>query len=362
MNTLEALDSQDVTLFTPVEADFDALNDYYHTSVDFETVQTVVPEPLSSVPLSLRRRYARVFQHALLSRIVATRHASDLDVLVSTFNEAPQTGSGRTVQYVHCPLYGRDSHPVDLRPATPVQRAYSRTCSKVAGVSPDSLAGTTVLVNSDWMGEIVKTVYGTETTTIYPPIDVAPLREAAERSRDRRDFVMVGRVTPDKNVLETIDVIAGVRDRGHDIGLTIVGPIGRSKYGRAVSRRAAGEPFVTLLGEVNRERLVEILGRHRYGIHGKTHEHFGIVVAEMVAAQTLPIVPDSGGQREIVGHRDELLYGSTKEAERNVDRILSDSELERRIREELPDPTERFGRRRFRERIRSIVTPSREVA
>jgi hypothetical protein len=75
----------------------------------------------------------------------------------------------------------------------------------------------------------------------------------------------------------------------------------------------------------------------------------------MVASGTLPFVPDSGGQREVVGKQDALTYRSVADAVETIDRVLSDGTLERRLRQGLPDAERAFGHERFRETIRTVV-------
>jgi glycosyltransferase involved in cell wall biosynthesis len=109
------------------------------------------------------------------------------------------------------------------------------------------------------------------------------------------------------------------------------------------------------LGEVGYDRLAELIAGHRYGLHGRPYEHFGIVVAEYVAGGAIPFVPDSGGQREIVGGAPELCFADPDEAVEKIDRVLSDAALQRRLRGDLENGCEAFAADRFRDRIRDLV-------
>ena len=353
LHFIEALESSyEVTLFTTISPDFDSLNNYYGTNVS--SVDVIVPSVLRQIPLEVRRDYAGVFLYAVLVRVVKSLAADSLDALVSTFNEIGGIDGLPTVQYIHCPLYNRKKHPAPLRPDGFIQQAYSGTCARIAGISDQTMALGTVLTNSDWMGTVVERIYDVSTNTVYPPVDTTPFVEAKEKSTCS-DFVTVGRQTPDKNILQSIEIIQRVRDQGHSVGLTIVGPSGDPEYAATVEKRASESSFVEFVGEVDRTELVDIISRHRYGLHGKEYEHFGIVVAEMVAANTLPFVPRSGGQQEIVNNQNLLTYNSVSDAVDKINKVLSDEQLEEQTRHNLPDTTAKYGRKRFKRRVSHIL-------
>jgi len=73
------------------------------------------------------------------------------------------------------------------------------------------------------------------------------------------------------------------------------------------------DPCSPQSGQPASERLVNLFGRHRWGLHGRKPEHFGIAVPEQVASEIVPFVPDCGGGREIVGEDPRLLYDSAGE-------------------------------------------------
>jgi glycosyltransferase involved in cell wall biosynthesis len=97
-----------------------------------------------------------------------------------------------------------------------------------------------------------------------------------------------------------------------------------------------------------------MVSTHKYGLHGRVNEHFGIAVAETLAGGALPFVHKSGGPREIVGEDDRVLYQDIGEAVSKVDEVLTESDGDE-ILEDLPDAEEKFGLKRFRRDIRGAV-------
>ena len=71
-------------------------------------------------------------------------------------------------------------------------------------------------------------------------------------------------------------------------------------------------------GPVQGDAKRALLRGHRFGIHCRSHEPFGIAVAELAAAGCVTFVPDGGGQVEIVDHPD-LIYTSPEAAIEKID-------------------------------------------
>ncbi|WP_435179292.1 glycosyltransferase family 4 protein [Halorussus sp. AFM4] len=350
MNVLEALqDDHDVTLLTLTDPDLRELNDYFRTDVRDVRVRT---PPLVESFLDWLDDPRYNLRNALLNRFVA-RERDRFDLAVGTDNELGVAGP--LVQYVHTPRFARLVVSKRVGEDGFVDHAYDRFSWLVGGFDPDRVRESTVLANSGWIADVFQDAYGARPEVVHPPVDT---RGFAERDRpfDEREpgFVTVGRLARYKNVLENVEIVDRVRDRGHDVHLHLVGPGYDDEYTREVERAAAERDYVRVEGEVSREELVDIVTTHRYGLHGKRHEHFGMAVAELVAGGTVPFVPDNGGQREIVGS-DRLTYSTTDEAVERIDRVLSDPEEARELRRGTAEIERRYGRERFHREIREIA-------
>jgi len=362
MNTLEALQAEhSLSLFSFDQPDFDALNDFCGTDVDPVPVHR--PErlgPLFNAAVSTANdltsgRFGPHIQlkTAVLNKLVRERSA-EFDLRVSTGNELAIPNP--SVQYLHFPMFNRRSLDGELAATGVYNRWYDQLCSRLAGVGDASLAEATVLTNSEWTARRVEQIYETSARVLYPPVNVTEFSERPPEDRDR-GFVTIGRVAPDKNQLATIDIVRQVRERGHDVDLYIIGPSAEHNrdYKKAVRTSAATLDFVTYEGELSREELVSLVCSHRYGIHGKPREHFGITVAELVAGGTLPFVPASGGQVELVNRQDDLLWSSVDDAVEKIDSVLSDPDREANLRAGLPDVSESLGHERFQAEMAAIV-------
>ncbi|MFC6976867.1 glycosyltransferase [Halomicroarcula sp. GCM10025709] len=127
---------------------------------------------------------------------------------------------------------------------------------------------------------------------------------------------------------DAIRAVDGVRERGYDLHLHLVGSAAEAyrSYVDRVEAAVAAREHVTLERSVPRTRLEALLGSHRYGLNPKRGEHFGMALAEYVAAGMVPFAHDSGGQRDVVDGAEDRLFGTVTEAtERLVAAIEADA-------------------------------------
>jgi glycosyltransferase involved in cell wall biosynthesis len=348
LNILEAIqDEHDVTLLTTKPVDLDYQNKYHGTNV--AEVEVHCPRLFDGFGEIVGDRFG-ILRYALLNRHVQRRE-EEYDLVISSFNEFESDNP--CICYFHHPMYDRSGLEHDVQSNNLVRRAYKRLAAEVAGVSARSFRSTINLSNSDWTGAMVEHLYGTKPKTLYPPVDVSDFSGATGGGREN-GFVSIGRIAPDKNVLRNIEIVSRLREQGHDVHLHLVGPVQRSGYFERV--KALADPsFVSIEGQVARERLIELVQTHRYGLHGKEYEHFGIVIVEMIAGGMLPFLPATGGQTEIVENDSRVLYESTEDAVKKADRVLSDDRVERELRDAFVGLTERYSRDRFQTLFQEVV-------
>ena len=355
MNVLDALqDDHEVTLLTLTEPNLDELNAYFNTDV-----RDIVVERAGVLAPWLHERYGLqyyILQNALLGRYARSRSA-DFDLLVSTINEL---GLGsNAVQYIHFPFdwtVSLENREHIFHPTVEEDSFYERLCTTAGSVDLSELRECTLLANSTWTAEVVKDAYDTTPQVCYPPVDTAEFSDFETPWADRENgFVTVGRIERSKRIAEMIEIIDDVCERGHDVHFHIIGPTVDEEYYREVSSMANDREYVILEGEVPREELVERICTHRYGIHGKQYEHFGMAVAELAAGEAIPFVPATGGQHDIIDGREQLEYESPSDAVDRIDHVLSTPSLQRELRIGRAEIERRFGRERFKTEFKSIV-------
>lgn len=303
-----------------------------------------------------------LWKHNQLARI-GRRIGAHSDVVIGVNCEADLGPRG--IQYVHFPRYEDPRLRGGRLPRDPgafkwyhrsslLMQLYFRACAVASGYSEARMRRNVTLVNSDWTAEYVRKVHAIEPITVYPPVaDDFPHVAWSEREAG---FVCVGRISPEKRLEMIADILAGVRQRGHDVRLQIIGvrDADEAYFGvvRALARR---ENWITLHLDLPRAALIALLATQRFGIHGMRGEHFGMAVGEMVNAGCIVFAPDDGGPVEIIGDHPGLIYRSADDAVDKIDALLRDPALQETARTHLAQRRTRFSTDVFMREIRAVV-------
>jgi glycosyltransferase involved in cell wall biosynthesis len=352
---LEALrDEHELSLLTWEPPDLAACNRYFGTSLrpgDFR---------LHLVPAVVRRlgrltpTSASLLKHTYLVRsghALAARH----DVVLGANNEVDFGRPG--VQYIHYPKIGMARPEADLHwyhASQTLLGLYARLCARVGHFSTARMRANLTLVNSAYIGDLVRSLHGIEPVVLHPPVPgdfpPVPWEERADA------FVCIGRISREKRIETIVDVLRRVRAAGGEVGLHVVGtpddpPCWRRV--RALAREHAA--WMTLHTDLPRAELVRLVAHQRWGIHAMAEEHFGIAVAEMVRAGCIVFVPDDGGQVEIVGEEARLRWTSPEDAVGKILATLADTSRQAALRAHLAERAGLFSTERFCSELRALV-------
>lgn len=355
MNVLEALqDEYDLTLLTLTEPDIPALNEYFNTDVDGDELEIRLAGRLAPTVHQYCGLTYYILQNALLGRY-ARRKADEFDLMVSTINEL---GLGPTaIQYIHFPFdwaASATNREEIFHPTVANDSFYERLCTHLGGIDRGSLQTNTLFANSDWTADVVEDAYDVRPEVLHPPVDKSGFTETPWEERES-GFVTVGRIERSKRIAEQIEIIDRLRHKGHAVHLHVIGPTVDEDYHEEVANLAATRPYVELEGEVDRSTLVERICSHRYGLHAKEYEHFGMAVAELAAGGAIPFVPANGGPGTIVDDPDHQTYHSVHDAVDSIEEVLTDPDLQRSLRSHPNEIERRFGCDRFQSAIRAAV-------
>ena len=85
-------------------------------------------------------------------------------------------------------------------------------------------------------------------------------------------------------------------------------------------------------------------------------EHFGMTTVEAMSAGAVPIVINSGGQKEIVTQgRNGLLWDELDELSRETTRLITDANLLERMSKEAVSASSKFGRAIFVAKMERVI-------
>jgi glycosyltransferase involved in cell wall biosynthesis len=268
-------------------------------------------------------RHLILFRYALVCRVLPGL-AQPYDHVFLTFGEGPPLDRP-SVTLHHAPaLFSTDPAALAALGAEGrgrlhlgLRQIYTRACRAVAGTARP--APTRRLANSCWTARTIA-ARGAEPppAIIRPP--VAP-RPNAGTQKAPACIVALGRIVRNKRLEEAIAILAGLQDLGLPAELHIVGRAG-CRYADRLIRRHSGRPGLHVHADADDASLSALLARARFGLHCYRHEHFGIAVAEMITAGTVPLVYDGGGVRELVT-RPDLRFRSPAEAVRKLAALIA---------------------------------------
>jgi len=353
---LQALrDEYDVTLATLGPVDYESVNRSFGTSLHMDDFR------IRLAPPSWRGMMRNMpTPGALMEQCVTIRWARNLDhenrfdALVSTQNEADFGRRG--LHYVHFPwayLPRPDNEMRWYHRIPGFLYGYRACCRRVAGATDEGLRRNVALANSEFVAGRIRDVHRVESRILYPPVPGGfPSVPWENRAGD---IVALGRMHATKRWETAVEIADRVRSRGIDISLTLISHRDDIECGARMEALAAARPWFRILYDLSRERMVEEVARHRYGLHTMENEHFGIAPAELQRAGCITFVHRSGGPMEIVGRREELMFDGAAEGCERICTVVRDTAAQVELRRFAAERAECFSEERFCGELRGYV-------
>jgi len=305
-------------------------------------------------PFFVYRGYS--FQ-VLFSNMLAFRKLHRFDIIINS-NSAPyfMPSNVLKIYYFHFPLEAEWAYNARYRSWK--YKAYlwplQITCHLLRPVLTNSI----LLANSDFTRQVVSEFYNVpqnEVEVVYPPAyNETEWAFTAEKPKDSVDVLSIGAFTPDKMQLEQIQI-------AEECPEWIFGIAGRIKsrtYYIACKKYIDKKKIsnVKLFPNISRSELVTLLKNAKVFLHSKRYEHFGIATVEAIAAKCIPIVHNSGGQREVVP-LEELRYDTKEEAIAKIKWALLLSEKEKQVIVDVlnKQAKEKFSNEAFRAAFKGVL-------
>lgn len=155
-----------------------------------------------------------------------------------------------------------------------------------------------IICLSEYTRAVLQQVYDfhRDLPVIYPPVDMAAFW-SNQRQRERA-VVTIGRFSPNKRQFEQVQLA----EQLPDLPFHIVGFLRNHRYFQQCKDYVESHALdnVHLHPDMVFERMVRLLQSSRFFLHTLINEPFGLTTVHAIAAGCLPLVHDSGGQREVV--------------------------------------------------------------
>lgn len=204
------------------------------------------------------------------------------------------------------------------------------------------------VANSKFTAEKFEEHYSNDVNTIlYPPVDTRPT--VATKMPNR--IVSLGRFSPNKRQLEQIQMMAELPS--HE--LYIIGFKNDVSYFNKC-QKAIDDLWlnnVHLISDATEAERDSLLASSTFFIHSLREEPFGITTVQGIAAGCIPIVHNSGGQKEIVQDVD-LRFESEHEIP-GIIRSLQNANRMSSIKKGLQQHIKAYDTMVFRRHFKSLV-------
>jgi glycosyltransferase involved in cell wall biosynthesis len=169
----------------------------------------------------------------------------------------------------------------------------------------------------------LKKYVGMQSRVVYPPVDIKTFSSVFDNP-DRDGVISIGRFTPEKEQLKQLEIAEHLPDMTFRICGSAKTPYYwhwyqyvRSKAEQMDLKNVEFHPNIPF------KKMVQLIGESKLFIHTMRYEDFGLTTCEAIAGGCIPIVIDSGGQRESVPFRN-LRFRSTKEAVNIINSVNSE--------------------------------------
>lgn len=168
------------------------------------------------------------------------------------------------------------------------------------------MKNTLILTNSEYTRKAISNAFNVDSKILYPPVDVDTFRDAALKSHQREDMILViSRIAPDKQIENAIEGARMMRSRGIGKVMTIVGNLHHydHRYYQELKKMIADfdlSDYISLQTNISFDELIQLMQLAKVYFHPRIGEHFGISIVEAMASGLVPVVSDIGGHTEFV--------------------------------------------------------------
>ena len=243
------------------------------------------------------------------------------------------TSKLRTYQYLHHPFYSlnpnhylavglkwKKFHKIFIR------FIFTIFIRFLLNIKKNIFEKVITFTNSSWSKKRIKNIYKINKIKIICPTFDMPKYFDSNNNFEKRndDFVILGRISDDKNIVEGIEFFQKIKDRFKNSKMHLIGPID-NKYKKKLNNLLLDKDII-LHGYLDKKNRNSILKNSKFGLHFFKYEHFGRSVLEMQKLGMIVFVHKSGGVENIVFSNVQK-YRNLKDLEINFCKVKNNVKL-----------------------------------
>lgn len=299
----------------------------------------------------------------IVFNVMLSHYAANYDLLVNTSNSLLFLPKRKSVlTYMFFPRKGRimasavDIHRPEVRLSWSSRATWRRALLRmIYGISKPH-AHHAIVCMTDYTQSVLRQAYELPANlpVIYPPVDMS--RFLCQNPSREPSVVTIGRFGHGKRQLEQIKLA----ERLPSTQFRIVGFVRDYDYYESCAQYVIANRLrnVELYPDAPFEQMVAILQSSRFFLHTLVNEPFGLTAVEAMAAGCIPIVHDSGGQRETVPF-PELRYQQLEQVQHIITHLesLDNADRSQLLGSLQEHVTSHFEASIFQRRMRDVLLP-----
>jgi glycosyltransferase involved in cell wall biosynthesis len=208
--------------------------------------------------------------------------------------------------------------------------------------------------NSEFVNGLLHGYYPPFNGTVFYPPTTFEFNDPSV-PRDPLLAIYVGRIFPPKRITDLVAIVEKARSlSGKDIRFRIAGALQPMPYTELLRSLAAERPWMELVGPVYGSDKEKFMLSATYALHAERDEAFGIAIAEYLKAGCIPIVPDTGGPKEIVDDR-ALEFHTVESAAGILSRLVGDDAFREARRSHCTARAAKFSLEAYKDHQQAVV-------
>ncbi|HKG41909.1 MAG TPA: glycosyltransferase, partial [Nitrososphaeraceae archaeon] len=285
-----------------------------------------------------------VYTYSFFKKLIK-EHKLDFVLVTGGSTLIPKSMADKTIVYVH--------YPIDLEV---MHQRYLNNKMKKIYIKPwlfisnnlDYIKRSTVITNSNYTRDAIKTAWGIDATVIFPP---CPQYSFPLADQVKKNVVCaLGRFTPEKNY----EMILQIAQRQSNTQFELIGSITSDKVSYLEKLRNNAPRNVIFHVNASIEEKIEVLKRSKVMLHSFIGEHFGIALVEAMSAGLIPVTHDSGAAKADGLVPRKFRYNDIDEAVASITNAFSSWNIDEAQR--LREYAMKFSAESFRANIKSFIS------
>lgn len=330
----------------------DEIRKEYNKEIDFNFIR-IAPNLFRKTPET----------NKLLFNIFVNKKAKYYSLIINSNNTFDFLNKNiNLISYIHYPRKDRVLRNKSLHEFKTEAHLLSELVLKIDKLiakclyklSKPSISNHIIIANSAFTKDAIEKQYNArflqKIKIIYPPVQFLN-----KENRDSQEVSVcsLGRFHPSKRQLEQIKIAKEIPQ----INFYLIGFANENdnyfrKCKTYINKNNIKNAF--LLNNLTYSDLTKIMQESTFFIHTMINEPFGIVTVQAISAGSIPIVHNSGGQKEIVPIK-ELRFNEITEIKNIIIKLINKPELREKYQKELLSNVDHYNQSNFIKNFRAIL-------